>query len=344
MPGSDSTKDNLLFTFIIEASGATTIEQAHGKDIADAIDKWSRSSKLEPGDPLIYDEPIPLEGIDSVWCISGIGLKGASYLAHVTETLENTQHVTCFTFVTEKDGGTIIEQVQSQDIEDAVLRWHQKSQAVPGPLSESSEPTLLEKAGSVWRTSGSDPAGTLYTSYIVATQTSSPVSTTKNLIQFPVAENPTNGLEILPGQGLGDVRFGMSINEVEKILGRGDECHFHDDETDRSIMLRYQGAALFFDQSNEFRLDSIEVDRKSRCLLFGKTPFSLTRREILELMGERFSAEEIGDIEENIDEALEEASLSLQGLQVTFYFDLAGDLQDVQWSVFMSPESEYIWP
>lgn len=169
MPISDNTKDRRLFTFFTEEGGATTIEQAHGKDIVDAIDKWSRSSKLEPGDPLVYDEPIPVEGIDSVWCISGIALQGASYLAHVAETLDDTQHFTCFTFVTEMNGATIIEQVQGQDIEDAVRHWHQHSQAAPGPSSDGSGPTLLEGAGNVWRISASETAILYYTAHIVAT-------------------------------------------------------------------------------------------------------------------------------------------------------------------------------
>lgn len=73
-----------------------------------------------------------------------------------------------FTFVTEKGGGTYIEQFRAADIEAAVLIWHEKSHTIPGPYeSFGMEVTRVSEVKTVWCISGHDPAGRFYLSHIV---------------------------------------------------------------------------------------------------------------------------------------------------------------------------------
>lgn len=150
--------------------------------------------------------------------------------------------------------------------------------------------------------------------------------------------------EILLGKGLGDVRFGMGVREVEDILGRAPEADYYDDGGERTIALRYNGLSMFFHQSDDFRLSVIEVDQSFECCLFGSQLFPSNRDEVLNLLRREFFGNELGRLEESRDEDLDEASLTVHSLWVTFYFDLSGLLQEVNWSVFVDQNDEVAWP
>ena len=75
-----------------------------------------------------------------------------------------------YTFVTDKQGGTYIEQFSAADIDAAVRMWHDRSHTMPGPGdAEDLDPTLIKGMKKVWCIDGFDPAGVFYIVHIVET-------------------------------------------------------------------------------------------------------------------------------------------------------------------------------
>ena len=74
-----------------------------------------------------------------------------------------------FTFLTEKEGSTIVEQFTAHNLLDAVVRWVHESQTRPGEPLEGDVPTPVEGIENVWCTAGHDPQGSFYLVHIVAT-------------------------------------------------------------------------------------------------------------------------------------------------------------------------------
>lgn len=151
-------------------------------------------------------------------------------------------------------------------------------------------------------------------------------------------------LEVIPKRGIGPAFFGMSVREVEDVLGRAPEAYLDDDGTERYIVLTYPGAALFFDQSEDFRFASVEVDRECRCDLLGEPLFPRFLDQTRTLLHSHYSEEEMGPILEKRNEDVEELSLNLPSLRMTFYFNLSDELQQMQWSVAFGPDDEIEWP
>lgn len=78
-----------------------------------------------------------------------------------------------YTFITEKEGSTIIEQFRGVDIREATLRWYRGSETKPGePLLEIEEdpPTPITGCKGVWCISGHDPEGRFFLTNVVATK------------------------------------------------------------------------------------------------------------------------------------------------------------------------------
>lgn len=74
-----------------------------------------------------------------------------------------------FTFFSEKEGSTVIEQFSGEDLHQALLAWHEGSIVKPGMPLEGDEPTPVETAKNVWCISGHDPEGKFFLTHIVAT-------------------------------------------------------------------------------------------------------------------------------------------------------------------------------
>lgn len=74
-----------------------------------------------------------------------------------------------FTFLIEKEGATIIEQLTAHNILEAVLRWYGESRTRPGEPLEGDEPTPIEGVENVWCIAGHDPQESFYLVHIVAT-------------------------------------------------------------------------------------------------------------------------------------------------------------------------------
>ena len=74
-----------------------------------------------------------------------------------------------FTFITEKEGGTYIEQFPGASLEEATLRWYKESETRPGELLEDRWPVPIDGRKNVWCISGMDDQDVFFLANIVAT-------------------------------------------------------------------------------------------------------------------------------------------------------------------------------
>lgn len=79
----------------------------------------------------------------------------------------STEEITLFTFLIEKEGSTLIEQVPGADVVEALVRWRQLSQLDPEMAME--DPTPVQGVKCVWCITGQDMSGAFFLAHIVAT-------------------------------------------------------------------------------------------------------------------------------------------------------------------------------
>lgn len=77
-----------------------------------------------------------------------------------------------FTFVTEKAGSTIIEQLEAEAVDAALLVWYAVSESAPGPPDPEAmdlEAVPIIGVKNVWCFGGIDPEGVSFLVHVVAT-------------------------------------------------------------------------------------------------------------------------------------------------------------------------------
>ena len=124
-------------------------------------------------------------------------------------------------------------------------------------------------------------------------------------------------LNIIIKKGIGDIEFGMPVEEVVKILGTADEVESIDNAADESTtVLRYNNDGLtFFCEGENPTLACIDVCNED-CTLFGKEAFDLDERAIVKLMVDNNYTEQ--DVDE---EDWGERRVTFPEGNIDFYFD-----------------------
>ncbi|MBR1766112.1 MAG: hypothetical protein IJ745_03600 [Bacteroidales bacterium] len=118
-------------------------------------------------------------------------------------------------------------------------------------------------------------------------------------------------------KGLGDIEFGMPVEEVVEILGTASEVENIDNAADESTtVLRYndEGLTLFCEGDNP-TLACIDVANEE-CTLFGEKVFAMGEREIVSLMVKNGITEQDVD-----DEDWGERRVSFNEGNIDFFFD-----------------------
>ncbi|MBA3900439.1 MAG: hypothetical protein H0X62_09560 [Bacteroidetes bacterium] len=146
-------------------------------------------------------------------------------------------------------------------------------------------------------------------------------------------------LEIKPMNGLGELSFGMVAEDVIKIAGPAEEIEKIDDDQVKTTIWHYwtKGLSLFFDEENNLKLSSIEVDN-TNATIFGKSAFEMNESEITELMKSN-GFNEI-DAEE---QEWGEKRVSFDDAMVDFYFE-EDELVSINYSVFLNEFEIAVWP
>ena len=153
---------------------------------------------------------------------------------------------------------------------------------------------------------------------------------------------------VLPGWGIGPMRFGMSCEDVFAFLGAPSERAGPDKEGD--IRWRYGGGTsgfhsvdLYFEAEEKGRLGVIEVTGPEGLFLFGESLRNWTADRLIELASEiqlGFEPEETCAT----DGTLSETSLTLPVLSLTMYYSPSGDVAGVSIGPFVSADDSVMWP
>lgn len=118
-------------------------------------------------------------------------------------------------------------------------------------------------------------------------------------------------------EGVGDIKFGMPVEEIVNLLGTADEVENIDNAADESTtVLRYNdiGLTLFCEGENPI-LACIDVCNEDSTL-FGKQVFDLNERELVKLMVDNNYTEQ--DVDE---EDWGERRVTFPEGNIDFYFD-----------------------
>lgn len=124
-------------------------------------------------------------------------------------------------------------------------------------------------------------------------------------------------LEIKIKEGLGDVRFGMSPDQVTTIMGRADEVEKMDGANDEpTTVLHYNelGITLFFEGEIP-TLSCIDISN-SDCILFGEKVFDLDERALVRLMVTNGYPEQDVD-----DDLIIDRRVGFTRANIDFYYD-----------------------
>jgi hypothetical protein len=79
------------------------------------------------------------------------------------------QQLMAFTFFSEKEGSTFIEQFSGKDLVEALADWYGRSIVEPCEQLEGDDPTSVDTVKNVWCISGHDTGGKFFLTHIVAT-------------------------------------------------------------------------------------------------------------------------------------------------------------------------------
>lgn len=124
-------------------------------------------------------------------------------------------------------------------------------------------------------------------------------------------------LDIKIKEGVGDIKFGMPVEEIVKLLGTADEVENIDNAADESTtVLRYNndGLTLFCEGENP-TLACIDISNED-CTLFGEQVFDLDERELVNLMVKNNITEQ--DVDE---EDWGERRVTFNEGNIDFYYD-----------------------
>ncbi|MGI6718861.1 MAG: hypothetical protein ACOX4D_06940 [Bacteroidales bacterium] len=147
-------------------------------------------------------------------------------------------------------------------------------------------------------------------------------------------------LIIKPKEGIGDLKFGTTIEEVIKKVGEADELEdFNDEDCFNTKLLSYldDEVDLFFEGNNNFVFSAISVDNKEASL-YGKKIFELSEKEIIELMKE--NGFNLSDT--TIDEEFCEKCLSFEDAYLDFYFNKDNELISLNFGVLVSDDGKIL--
>lgn len=149
-------------------------------------------------------------------------------------------------------------------------------------------------------------------------------------------------LDIKPMQGLGELKFGASQEDVKKLLGEPDETETIDVEGEIHEVEVWSyfdpGHSIYFEKDLDNVCTNIETENED-ALLFGKKVFELDQDAIIALMKENnFTKFEIEK-----DDELDEVIVFFDEAHLQFVFE-KDSLGLVSWAVAMGDDDEIQWP
>ncbi|TPE45557.1 hypothetical protein [Pontibacter mangrovi] len=146
--------------------------------------------------------------------------------------------------------------------------------------------------------------------------------------------------DIRLGKGLGKIKFGLTMDEVEELIGEPEEVEESDEEDEfehQAWNYWEEGYSLYFDKEDDYRLSCIETANRE-VQIFGERVFEMSREQILQL----FADHNITNPEEEEAET-GETRISFEKEMIDLYFD-EDQLIAVNFGVFINDDLEVVWP
>lgn len=153
-------------------------------------------------------------------------------------------------------------------------------------------------------------------------------------------------VEIKPGIGLGLLKFGMTRDEVKKILGDPNHqkvTHYGDDESDRSDAWEYHSLRLdlSFEEAEDWRLTILSVSSEDYQLK-GSSLIGLDQEELMDelnMLGIKDLTLEDMSSEDHPDQLL----ISSEDLAINFWL-YQNILEEIQWGPQFIDDQTIKWP
>jgi|GEM_PF-2096556 len=145
-------------------------------------------------------------------------------------------------------------------------------------------------------------------------------------------------MQFVPGIAFGNIHFGMSVQDVQSIMGP--DCIMETSEEDDLRLNYYDGRLIYvFYQEYDFDLTGISIQRASVSIEYaGHDLFSMNYGELMEI----FLAE--GNISDHAfsyyEDAGEMESVEFESMGITLYFDVNQNLMEVNIFELVTDEDE----
>lgn len=146
--------------------------------------------------------------------------------------------------------------------------------------------------------------------------------------------------DIRLGKGLGKIKFGLTMEEVEELLGEPEEVEESDEEDEfehQAWNYWEDGYSLYFDKEDDYRLSCIETANRE-VQIWGERVFEMSRAQIIQL----FADNDITNPEEEEAET-GETRISFEKEMIDLYFE-DDQLIAVNFGVFINDDLEVVWP
>ena len=146
--------------------------------------------------------------------------------------------------------------------------------------------------------------------------------------------------DIRLGKGLGKIKFGLTMEEVEELIGEPEEVEEsdEDDEFEHQAWNYWEeGYSLYFDKEDDYRLSCIETANRE-VQIWGDRVFEMSKAQILQL----FADNDITGPEEEETET-GETRVSFEREMIDMYFD-DDQLIAINFGVFINDNLEVLWP
>ncbi|QHL88156.1 hypothetical protein GU926_12215 [Nibribacter ruber] len=146
--------------------------------------------------------------------------------------------------------------------------------------------------------------------------------------------------EIRLGQGIGDLKFGITMEDVEELMGEPEEVEESDEEDEfehKAWNYWDTGFSFYFDKEDDYRLSCIETANPN-VTLWGEKIFEMDMNKVQDL----FKAKGITSVEKETMEN-DVVCLSYDKEMIDLYFE-EGKLLAVNFGVHMDDNLEVKWP
>jgi len=146
------------------------------------------------------------------------------------------------------------------------------------------------------------------------------------------------------GKGIGQIRFGMSKEQVEEILGQPMEVdEYEREEGNKAITIHYDEANLSFtfDEVDDFKLGSISAN-STKYVLQEDIMIGMEKQKLLDILDMLNMTDYANEDMSNLDNPNYEV-VTIDRRSVNFWFD-SEKLTEIQWWPLIDEDENYIWP